>query len=122
MGKPGYFVKEIPLLPAAAALGYAAVGGIDERIGRLISVAGWLAGLPLLAAALRRVLPTTAIAGAAVWWLVAPLAFVYARAFMTDATMVTVSVAAFLALLRVRELPSLARVVASVSCAARTSK
>lgn len=115
MGKPGYFVKEVPLLPASAALAYAALGGVDERAGRLLSVAGWLAGIPLLAAILRRALPQDAITVAAGWWLIAPLAFVYSRAFMTDATMVTASVAAFLALVRFRERPSAALAAASAA-------
>lgn len=115
MGKPGYFVKEIPLLPALAALAYGAAGGVDERIGRMLSVAGWLAGIPLLFAALRRALPRDAIVVAAAWWVFAPLGFVYARAFMTDATMVTASLAAFVALLRFREQPSGTRAATSAA-------
>ena len=115
MGKPGYFVKEIPLLPASAALVYALTGRVDERVGRMLSVAGWLAGIPLLAAILRRALPAGAVVVAATWWIIAPLAFVYARAFMTDATMVTASLAAFLALLRFREQPSRGRAAASAA-------
>ena len=115
MGKPGYFVKEIPLLPGSAALAYGLTGRVDERIGRMLSVAGWLAGVPLLAGILRRALPAGAVVVAASWWIVAPLAFVYARAFMTDATMVATSLAAFLALLRFRERPSGARAATSAA-------
>ena len=113
LGKPGYFVKEIPLVPAAAALGYSILGGVDERVGRLLSVAGWLLGVPVLAAILRRGRSATGVAVAVAWWIVAPLAFVYARAFMTDATMVTASLAAFLAVLRFRERPDRVRAAAS---------
>lgn len=116
MGKPGYFVKEVPLLPGLAALAYGLSGGVDERIGRMLSVAGWLGGIPLLVAILRRALPPGAAATAAAWCVVSPLAFVYARAFMSDATMVAASLAAFLALVRFREEPSGLR--ASVSAAA----
>jgi len=112
IGKPGYFVKEVPLLPATAALAYHAVGGVDERIGRLLSAAGWLAGVPILAAILGRALPPAPLVVAATWWIVAPLGFTYARAFMTDATMVTFSLGALLALLRLREKAGTSRVAA----------
>lgn len=111
LGRPGYFVKEIPLLPAAAALAYSALGRVDERAGRLLSVAGWLAGIPVLVALLRRALPLPAITVAATWWIAAPLAFAYARAFATDASMVTASLLALLALVRFREAPAAGRAV-----------
>jgi len=109
IGSPGYFVKEVPALPAAAALLYGATGKVEEGYGRLLSVLAWLAGTPVLLGLLRRRGAATEALVAAVWWIVAPLAFVYARAFMSDAAMVTASIASLLALMRWRERPGTAR-------------
>lgn len=109
LGAPGYFVKEIPALPAAAALLYGINGGVDEALGRLLSVSAWLAGVPILVALLRRRGEPAELLLAAAWWIVAPLGFVYGRAFMSDAAMVTASLAALLALVRWREQPGDAR-------------
>ncbi len=112
LGTPGYFVKELPVVPALAAALYDLTGGVDEALGRLVSLLGWLAGLPLLVALLGRARPDPAPLVAAAWWIAAPLAFVYARAFMSDGPMVTASLAALLALIRWRERPSAGRAAA----------
>src|SRR5262245_41454141 len=36
IGHPGYFVKEAPVLPAAVAVLYGALGGPHEWVGRLL--------------------------------------------------------------------------------------
>lgn len=109
LAKPGYFVKEAPFLPAATALLYSASGGVHESFGRLLSLLAWLAGTPVLFNLLRRrAEPVETLVGA-VWWIGSPLAFVYSRAFMSDAAMVTASLATLLALIRWRELPTTAR-------------
>ena len=113
VGAPGYFIKEIPLLPASAALLYRATGRVDEAQGRLLSILAWLCGVPPLLALLRRGGSGAEALVAAAWWIAAPLAFVYARAFMSDAAMVSASLAALLALVRWREAPSSGRAAAS---------
>jgi 4-amino-4-deoxy-L-arabinose transferase-like glycosyltransferase len=106
LGSPGYFVKEIPLVPAATALIYTATGHVDESRGRLVSVLAWLCGVPLALALLRRSGSEAEALVVGGWWIGAPLAFVYARAFMSDAAMVSASVAFLLALVRWREAPA----------------
>lgn len=84
VGHPGYFVKEAPIVPALAALVYAATGRVDERVGRLIGVVCWLAGLPIFMSLLGWRRPLVAeLAG--FWYVVAPLGVAYSRAFMNDA-------------------------------------
>lgn len=112
LGTPGYFVKELPVVPALAAALYDVTGGVDESLGRLVSLVAWLAGVPLVVVLLGRARPAPAPLVGAVWWIAAPLAFVYARAFMSDGPMVTASLAALLALFRWRERPSGGRAVA----------
>jgi hypothetical protein len=112
IGKPGYFIKELPLLAGSAALIYGAIGGPDDAVGRILSLLAWLAGLPVLVSLLRRQADGTAVTVAAAWWLVAPMAFMYARAFMSDAAMVTASLATLLALVRFRERHTVGRAVA----------
>jgi len=118
IGPPGYFVKELPLVPATAALLYGATGGVNEAIGRLLSVAAWLVGAPVLFALLRRGSPVAEALVATAWWIGAPLAFVYGRAFMSDAAMVTASATALLALARWRETPSGGRAAATAALVA----
>jgi hypothetical protein len=117
IGRPGYFLKEVPLVPGTVAVLYRVMGGVDERAGRLIGIASWLGAAVLLMSVLRR----SASQGEALvgvgWFLTAPLGLVYSRAFMSDATMVAASLAALLLLLRWRELPSTSRAcAAALSC------
>jgi hypothetical protein len=113
LGSPGYFVKELPLLPAAAAILYGVTGRVDESVGRLLSVLAWLCGVPLIFALLSRGHDAGQALLAAAWWIGAPLAYVYARAFMSDAAMVSAALAALLAVVRWRETPSTGRAAAA---------
>jgi len=113
LGTPGYFVKEVPVLPALTAALYGAAGGVHESFGRALSLAAWLCGVPLVLALRRRAGRDAEALVAAAWWIGAPLAYVYARAFMSDAAMVTVSLATLLAALRWREAPGTGRACAA---------
>lgn len=112
VGSPGYFIKEVPLLPAVASVAYRVTGRVDEAWGRLLSLLAWLGGVPMLVLLLRRDQPDGEALIAAAWWIGAPLAFVYASAFMSDAAMVTASLGALLALVRWREQPTRGRAAA----------
>lgn len=108
LGAPGYFVKEVPLVPGLAALGYGVAGSVDERWGRLVSCSAWAFGAALTFTILGGSGLVTQIVGS-LWWILAPLALAYAPAFQTDPTMVTVSLAALLSTLRWRAQPSAGR-------------
>ena len=107
VGKPGYFVKEMPVLPALAAGLYGLAGGVDERLLRLISVLAWLASVPLVAGFLRPALGGRYALLAGFWLVLSPMAIMYSRAAMNDALAVTGSLAALTALGRWRRAPSL---------------
>jgi hypothetical protein len=110
VGHPGYFVKELPVVPGLVALAYWAVGGVHEWLGRLISAAFWLAATPLLLGLARRSGSDGiggAVAGA--WYVVAPLGIVYSRAFMNDAAAVALSIATLDAALAWRTRPGVGR-------------
>lgn len=113
LGNPGYFIKEVPALPAATALLYGLTGEVNEAYGRLLSVLAWLGGAPILFALLQRRPGASDALVAAAWWIAAPLAFVYGRAFMSDAAMVSASIASLLALVRWRERPGGGRAAAA---------
>ncbi|MBY0278131.1 glycosyltransferase family 39 protein [Candidatus Binatia bacterium] len=112
IGRPGYFLKEVPLVPGTAALAYRLTGRVDERAGRLIGIVAWLAGSLFLHAIVRRSVTNGVALLAVAWFLAAPLGIVYSRAFMSDAALVAASLAAFLTLLRWRDGPSAARALA----------
>ncbi|MEW6268351.1 MAG: glycosyltransferase family 39 protein [Thermodesulfobacteriota bacterium] len=116
IGRPGYFLKEVPLVPAAAALLYDLRGGVDERLGRLLSIVAWLLGVPLLTTLLRRSRAPGERLLASAWFLAAPLGVVYSRAFMSDAALVTASLGALLALARWREQPTAGRALLVGAC------
>jgi hypothetical protein len=106
VGRPGYFVKELPVIPGLVALTYSAVGGVHEWIGRLVSAVFWVGATPLLLGLVRRS-GGGAIVGAAAgaWYAIAPLGVVYSRAFMNDAAAVALSIAALNAALAWRARP-----------------
>lgn len=109
VGQPGYFVKELPLVPGIAALLYRLRGGPDDALGRAIGIVSWLAAIPILALLVRRDENRRVALLAAAWFAFAPAAIAYSRAFMTDPTMVAVSLAALLAALAWRDRPTNAR-------------
>lgn len=113
VGTPGYFVKELPLVPGLAAALARTTGAPIDAIGRAIGIASWLAGALLLTAIVHRDGPPLRAALAAAWFVLAPAAIAYSRAFMTDPSMVAASLAALLLARRWREHPSRGRAVAT---------
>jgi len=109
IGRPGYFLKEAPLVPILVTLLYHLRGGVDERFGRLLGIACWLAAVPSLAAILGRSCSNVEVLIGVSWFLAAPLAVVYSRAFMSDSALMMSSLAALLALIRWHEAPTTAR-------------
>ena len=113
VGRPGYFVKELPLFPAAAALLYRLNGGVDERLGRLLSIAAWLSATPFLVALCRHARGPRVGWFAGLWYVLAPLGIAYSRAFMSDAAMVAASIAALASFARWRRQPGATWALAS---------
>jgi len=113
VGRPGYFVKELPLVPAAIAALYAVAGRIDERLARSVGVIAWLAATPAIVGALLPSLGTRAALVAGLWFVLSPMGIVYSRAVMTDAAAVAVSLAVFIALIAWRRRPALPRALAT---------
>jgi 4-amino-4-deoxy-L-arabinose transferase-like glycosyltransferase len=106
IGRPGYFVKELPLLPAATAALYWIAGGVDERLGRGLPALAWLAATPVVYALVSADRGATAGVFAAFWYVAAPLGVAYSRAFMSDAAMVAASLAALAQGFRWRRRPT----------------
>jgi glycosyltransferase involved in cell wall biosynthesis len=88
VGRPGYFVKELPILPLFAAAGYGLIGRTSEPIGRLLGAVAWLAATPLLVAIVRRERGQWEGWLAGLWFVLSPMAIVYSRAFMSDSAMI----------------------------------
>jgi Dolichyl-phosphate-mannose-protein mannosyltransferase len=118
VGRPGYFVKELPLVPVLAALGYGLVGEVREWLGRLVSVLAWLLALPLVHGIVRRYRGSREAWLAGLWFVLSPLGVVYSRAFMTDAALVAISIGALAAALAWRDRPSGGRAAAVGFCVA----
>ncbi len=113
VGRPGYFVKELPLVPGVIALAYGLAGGVHEWFGRLLGAAAWLAAVPLLVGLLRRDRGTGTALLAGFWYVLAPLGIVYSRSFMNDPVVVATSLATLAAMLAWQRQPSLARALAT---------
>ncbi|MDG2305224.1 MAG: glycosyltransferase family 39 protein [Candidatus Binatia bacterium] len=107
VGKPGYFVKEFPVVPILAAAAYSAAGEVDERYLRLIGIAAWLLALPIVAALLRRPLGPRGALWAGLWFVLSPMGIVYSRAAMNDAPAVAMSLAALAAVAAWRRRPGI---------------
>lgn len=105
IGRPGYFVKELPAVPVAAALSYGLLGGVQEWVGRLLPACAWLLATPLVIDVARRFAgpPVPLLAG--LWFVLAPLGVVYSRAFMNDAVAVAVSIVTLWLGLRWKDAP-----------------
>lgn len=94
VGPPGYFVKELPVLPLLAAATYGVGGEPRDWVGRLLAALAWLSATILVVR-----MTATASAGigpgvAGAWYALAPLGVVYSSAFMNDAFVVAGSLAA----------------------------
>lgn len=113
VGKPGYFVKELPVVAGLAALASRTTGAPLDATGRSIGILAWLAGACVLAAILRRESTAERAVLAAAWFVLAPAAIAYSRAFMTDPTMVAASVSALLLALRWTDRPTPGRAMAT---------
>jgi len=113
VGRPGYFVKEVPLVPGVTGLLSGATGLPLVPTGRAIGAFAWLVGAALLAAIVRRGGTDRRALLAAAWFVMAPAAIAYSRAFMTDPSMVAASLGALLLALRWTEGPTTARAIAT---------
>lgn len=109
VGEPGYFVKELPVLQAAAAMAYGVAGTIDERILRTLPALAWLVGIPLLAGLLAPSIGPFAAGLAGLWMAIAPIAVVYSRTALNDSPAVILSLAALAVLVAWRKSPSATR-------------
>lgn len=109
VGPPGYFVKELPLLPALAALVYGLTGGPHDPIGRLIGIAAWLLATPAVVALVARDRGSREGLLAGAWFVLAPLGIAYSRSFMSDPAMIAASLAALAAAFRWRARPTALR-------------
>jgi hypothetical protein len=94
---PGYVGTEFPLVPAIAALFYGTVG-VDDRVGRAVSLVFFLVSFAAFFALLRRIAnPTVAFCAVASYSLV-PLCVFSSRSFMPDMAALALSLAALDAL------------------------
>lgn len=115
VGQPGYFIKEIPVLAALAALSYDVSGGVRESWLRMIGAAAWLLALLPFAGLARRDLGTNGGLAAGFWFIAAPMSVTYGPSAMTDPLAVAASVGALAATSRWRDRPGPAR---AICCAA----
>lgn len=105
VGRPGYFVKELPVVPGLAALAYRGLGRVDERVLRGLAIASWLGAAVVLMALLRPALGPAAAGLAGAWFLLSPMGIVYSRAAMNDAPAVAGALLALAAVGRWRARP-----------------
>ena len=114
VGNPGYFVKELPLVPWIVSLTGENSAQDTARRGRWTGWFGWLAAA--FATSRLAMLTTSATGGVltAAWMLLAPLALAYGPAFQNDQWAVAASVAALLAILGWRRQPSMRRALACI--------
>lgn len=113
VGPPGYFVKEMPVLPmVTAVLAGASTAPIDS-VGRGLGLAAWLLAVAVFFRIVQRVRGDGVGLVAAAWMAWSPLALAYAPAFQNDQATVAASLLAFLALARWREAPTPSRALAT---------
>ena len=91
---PGYVESEFPLYPYLVALLYEAFGGVDESLGRIVSILFGLLTILLLYLFAFRLFkdPKTALIAGLVY-AVSPLGIFYTRSFMPESLMMFCSVA-----------------------------
>ncbi len=94
VGRPGYFVKEAPLVPAASALIHDLTGVPLAACGRALSALLWLAGAPVLAGLLNGAGLAALVPVATGFYLFSPLALAYSVSFQNDAAAVLASLVA----------------------------
>lgn len=113
VGKPGYFVKELPVLPALGAAAYGALGRVDERVLRGMGLLAWLGATLLLAGLLRESLGDRGALLAGLWFQISPMGIVYSRAAMNDSLAVLAALGALAAISAWRQSPGSRRVLIS---------
>ena len=111
MGNPGYFVKEIPLIPQMAAWINATTDLPIDASGRLLGLLAWLVASLVFFLALARALPREKALLALFWAIFSPLSFAYAPAFQNDTTAVAFSLSTWAILLAWRKEPRLSTAV-----------
>ena len=116
---PGYVETNFPLYPFAVALLYRASGGTHEWLGRLLSALLSTGAALLLQALLNRFYRDPQVGRiAAILFLVTPMSWFFGRAFMPEAAMLFLSLAALLTVerwLRSRRRADLALAAASAA-------
>lgn len=105
MGNPGYFVKEIPLIPQSAAWVHETTGLSIDASGRLLGLLGWLAACLVFFVALTRAVAMEKALLALFWAIFSPLAFAYAPAFQNDTAAIAFSLSTWAILLAWRKDP-----------------
>lgn len=109
VGRPGYFIKELPVLAGGAALAYDLSGEIDERWLRFLATVAWLLALPTFAGLLRSALGSRAALVGGLWLVASPMAATYVPSAMTDSLAVAASIGALAAVVGWRREPGTAR-------------
>lgn len=114
VGTPGYFVKELPVIPWIVGLTSDDSTAGTAAGGRRAGWLGWLAAALLVARLARRAHMPSGAPLAVAWMLFAPLALAYGPAFQNDQWAVAASLAALLAMLRWRAQPDTKRALACI--------
>ncbi len=105
MGNPGYFIKEIPLVPQIAAWVSEATDLPIDTAGRLLGLVAWLVASLVFFIGLARTVAIEKALLCLFWAIFAPLAFAYAPAFQNDTTAIAFSLITWVILLAWRKKP-----------------
>jgi hypothetical protein len=111
----GCTVLEFPLVPGLAALLYYAFGE-HAMIGRLVSVAFWVATMPLMVRLARRFLPPVPALSAIALYTLSPMNIYFSRAFMGESSLMFFSVGAVTLFLGWLEQPRAGLYFGSAAC------
>lgn len=79
-----YLFLEFPLLNFLAALGYRALGGVNEWVGRFLSILFFMGGLIFLYLLVRKIFNSRIAFWAGFVFSFSPLSIIFSRAFMPD--------------------------------------